>query len=170
MSLEDELKELAWHREGQYQAALDSAIQEHPSNLLRQLRAYLAELADHGKLKKTYEGPRSFAKENDVVELICEGVEFSSDSVLDFNLHLSPSQMGWRLRDFDFHLAIAKRRGQHVRIHLTAKGAYDPLRVPRCHIHVDNSEPHIPFPIINPRLTLHLVCEHIEPALGREPE
>ena len=106
MSLEDELKSLAWHREREYEGILADAIQEHPSKLQRQLRAYLAELTDHGKLKRTFESPRSEARSAGTTELICDGVEFASNSVLDFSILLEPSQMGWRLKNFEFHLAI----------------------------------------------------------------
>lgn len=170
MSLENELNALALHREQEYELILADTIQEPPNKLLRQLRAYLAELTDHGKLKQTYESPRSEARTEGATELICDHVEFASDSVLSFSILLVPRQLGWLLKQFEFHLAIVARGVRHVRIHLTATGAYNPLKVPRCHIHLDNSDPHIPFPIMNPRLILHLICEHIEPDIGREPE
>lgn len=170
MSLVGELDELAWERERGYETNRKGAIQEDPSKLLRQLRAYLAELADHGKLKRSYDSPRSVARPDDVTELICDSVEFASDSLLSFRILLERSQQGWLLREYEFHLALVGRRVGHVRIHLKRTGAYDPLRVPRCHLHIDNSDPHIPFPITNPRLTAHLMCEHIEPEIGREPE
>jgi hypothetical protein len=53
-----------------------------------------------------------------------------------------------------------------VRIHLNPATLHDPLRVPRCHLHVGDSQAHIPFPIMNPRLILSLICEHIEPDFG----
>jgi hypothetical protein len=170
LSLEDELNELAWDRERTYEAVRQGTIQQHPSKLLRQLRAYLAELADHGKLKRTYDLPRSVTRPGDVTEVICDGVEFASDSLLSFSVLLESSQQGWLLTEFEFHLALQGRRVGHVRIHLTRTGAHDPLRVPRCHIHIDNSDPHIPFPIMNPRLTVHLMCEHIEPEIGLDLE
>lgn len=166
MSLDDELIALAREHEKSYELTRTCTIHESPSMLLRQLRAYLARLADHRKLKRTYEQPRSETKTNNITALIAEGIEFASDSVFSFKIFLEQRQHGWLMREFEFHLALVGRRVQHIRIHLKRDGAYDPLRVPRCHVHIDTSDPHIPFPIMNPRLTVHLICEHIEPNIG----
>jgi len=59
-----------------------------------------------------------------------------------------------------------ERQVKMLRIHLNGEPWYDPLTVPRCHLHIGDSRAHIPFPVTNPRLILHLLCEHIEPDLG----
>jgi hypothetical protein len=53
-----------------------------------------------------------------------------------------------------------------IRIHLNREGGHDPLNVPQCHFHIGDSKAHVPFPIMSPRLMVHLICEHIEPDLG----
>lgn len=54
-----------------------------------------------------------------------------------------------------------------LRIHLNAQQWHDSLRVPRCHFHVargrEPGKARIPFPVMNPLLVLHLICEVIEP-------
>src|SRR5207248_9864326 len=44
---------------------------------------------------------------------------------------------------------------------LPQRGA-DPLAVPRCHMHIGDSKAPVPFPLMDPRLILHL-------AVAREP-
>jgi hypothetical protein len=53
-----------------------------------------------------------------------------------------------------------------VRSHLNEISSHDPLAIPRCHMHIADSEAHVPFPVMNPRLILYLICEHIEPDFG----
>jgi hypothetical protein len=79
---------------------------------------------------------------------------------------LDREQRGWRVMLFEFHLRLPSERNINmVRIELNSQASYDPL-IPRCHLHVGGSQAHIPFPIMNPRLILSLVCEHIEPDFG----
>jgi hypothetical protein len=101
----------------------------------------------------------------------CSAVEFISGSTLTFKIRLEQDLAGWVVKQFQFHVKLAQpRRVKMVRIHLNPVAARDPRVVPRCHLHIDNSSPHVPFPIINPRLILHFVCEHIEPDIGQDPE
>ena len=96
--------------------------------------------------------------------MVCEEVEFQSDSRLSFKIKLEYDQRGWLVRQFKFDLLLTGRSIRRVSIHLNASAAYDdPLKVPRCHFHIGNGKAHIPFPIMSPRLMLHLLCEHIEP-------
>ena len=80
---------------------------------------------------------------------------------------MEQEQGGWLVKRFKFHLHLARRSINMVRIHLNQEGGHDPLNVPRCHFHIGDSKAHIPFPIMSPRLTLHLLCEYVEPDLGR---
>lgn len=140
-----------------------------PPNLLgRQLRTYLSRQVDHGRMKRTDERiPRLEALEEGVNELACPKAEFSSDARLEFRIQFEATQRGWLMRRFQFHLHLEPgRRINMVRIHLNADASHDPLVVPRCHMHVGNGEPHIPFPIMDPRLILCFICEHLEPDLG----
>jgi len=139
---------------------------DHPGTLRLQLRHYLAEQANNGRLKQTYNVPRLDTHEGGLQELVCEDVEFRSDSRLNFNVEMEREQTGWLVKRFKFHLHLARRRINMVRIHLNQEVGHDPLNVPRCHFHIGDSKAHIPFPIMSPRLMLHLICEHIEVDLG----
>jgi hypothetical protein len=166
LSLDQELKDLARERENASHASLPQIMVEQPSTLLRQLRHYLAEMTNYGYLKRTYELPRLATVEGGLQELVCEEIEFHSDSRLSFSIQLEQEQSGWLVKRFKFHLLLAQRNVNMVRIHLNQTEGHDPLNVPRCHFHVGDSTAHIPFPIMNPRLMLHLLCEQIEPDFG----
>ena len=167
MSWEDELRSLARDRENECQSRISQMVLEHPGTLRKQLRHYLAEQTGRGLLKKTYENvPRLNTIDERLHELVCDEVEFRSDSKLSFKIKLEHEQRGWLVKQFKFELLLAGRSVNRVSIHLNPEGGYDPLRVPRCHFHIGNGEAHIPFPVMSPRLMLHLLCEHIESDTG----
>jgi hypothetical protein len=126
----------------------------------------LAEQANRGRLKKTYDTPKLETRPEKVQELVCEGIEFRSDSRLSFKVEMGREHTGWLIKRFKFDLHVAGRSINMVRVHLRPSTGHDPLKVPRCHFHIGDSEAHIPFPMMSPRLILHLLCEHIEPDLG----
>jgi hypothetical protein len=167
LSWEDELQSLARDRENECQSDISQMLLEHPGMLRKQLRHYLAEQTDRGLLKKTYENvPRLNTIAERLLELVCDEVEFRSDSCLSFKIKLEQEQRGWLVKQFKFDLLLAGRSINRISIHLNPGGGYDPLKVPRCHFHIGNGEAHIPFPIMNPRLMLHILCEHIESDTG----
>lgn len=166
MSWEDELQALARDRENASQSSLSLVAVDHPGILLRQLRHYLGVQADRRRLKQSYNAPPLDTQAGGLQELVCEEIEFQSDSRLAFNVQMIQEQAGWLVTRFRFHLHFAGRSIKMVRIHLNQEVGHDPLKVPRCHFHIGDSKAHIPFPIMNPRLMLHLICEHIEVDLG----
>jgi hypothetical protein len=166
LSWEDELLALARDRENAYQSSLSQMVLDHPARLRIQLRHYLAEQANYGRLKQTYDNVPQLKTERGLYELACDEIEFRSDSKLGFNIQMEQEQRGWLVKRFKFHLHLAGRSIDMVRIHLNQEGGHDPLTVPRCHFHLADSRAHIPFPIMSPRLMLHLLCEHIEPDVG----
>jgi hypothetical protein len=167
LSLEDELRALARERENAHESIRAQLVVDHPGTLLRQLRYYLAEQANRGRLKQTYDhSPRLDTPEPGLQEVVCEEVEFRSESRLSFKVQMEREGAGWSVRRFKFHLHLAERSINMVRIHLNQDIGHDPLNVPRCHFHIGDSRAHIPFPIMSPRLMLHLICEHIEADVG----
>jgi len=167
LSWEDELKVLARDRENaHHQLSLSQMIVDQPGTLRRQLRHYLAEQANRARLKQTYDVPRLSTLEGGLQELVCEEIQFRSDSRLSFNIQIEQVQGGWLVTRFKFHLHLANRRINMLRVHLNQESGYDPLNVPRCHFHIGDSKAHIPFPLMSPRLTLYLLCEHVEPDVG----
>jgi hypothetical protein len=158
---------MARGREEASQAYLESIRLDHPAMLRRQLRSDLATQADLKRLKRSDDQVVHLTnRSEDILELICPAVEFSSESKLEFKIEVGKRQEGWLIRRFQFSLYLAERRIKMVRIHLNERLGHDPVRVPRCHLHLDNSNAHIPFPVMSPRLMVHLICEHIEPDLG----
>jgi hypothetical protein len=162
-----ELVSMARERESASDASLASMWLDHPSKLRLQLRSDLARQVDLGRLKHSDDRVVNLnPPANGLQELVCAAVEFRSDSKLNFKIELEDLQQGWLVRRFQFHLHIFGRSIKMVRIHLNHKVGHDPVRVPRCHFHIGDSKAHIPFPIMSPRLMVHLICEHIEPDLG----
>jgi len=167
LSLEDELLSMAREREKASEADLARLWLDHPGKLRLQLRNDLATQVDRGRLKHSDDRVVHLSSPaNGLQEIECPAAEFRSDSRLNFKIELEGLQEGWLIRRFWFHLHLAGRTIKMVRIHLNEKVGHDPLRVPRCHFHLDDSKAHIPFPIMPPRLMVHLICEHMEPDLG----
>ena len=173
MSAEDDLTRLARERESASEVALTALIVDRPDILRRHFRAYLSRQVDLRRIRRPAEAiPGLGSVDGGLKELAClEGVavEFLSGSLLDFSIQLEEHQRGWWLKRFKFHLRMPGSRAiGMVCIHLNHKSWHDPLAIPRCHLHVDDSRAHVPFPMMNPRLILHLLCEPIEPDFGLE--
>ena len=168
MSVEDELLQLARERENETHAALQEMFVK-PDHLRRQLRDYLVRQADdYDRMRRPDDRvPQLTTVHGGLNELACPGAEFADGGRLLFDIQLEESQRGWLVKRFRFHLHLPPSRNiKMIRIHLNPETWHDPLRVPRCHLHVGDSGAHIPFPIMNPRLILSLICEHIEPDFG----
>lgn len=168
MSAEEDLLHLARDRDSQMEAALGAMLIESPALLGRQLRQDLSRQIDSGRIKRTEDRvPQLATLEGGLNELKCPGADFVDGGRLLFDIQLERSQRGWLVKRFRFHLHLPPSRTiGMVRIHLNPGPLHDPIRIPRCHLHVGDSQAHIPFPIMHPRLVLSLICEHIEPDLG----
>ncbi len=165
---DDQLLRLAREREESTSGVLGSMTLVQPGLLRKHIRTLLHRQVDRRRLKKPDEGiPRLEAVPGGNNELKRESAEFESGSRLDFDIELEENKQGWLVKRFRFHLHLSPDRAiGMVRIQLNSKSSYDPLAVPRCHLHLGDSEAHVPFPIMNPLLILHLICEHIEPDIG----
>jgi hypothetical protein len=141
---------------------------EPPDVLRRQLRTYLSRQVDHGRIEHTDEKiPRLATVEAGLNELTCPDLGFSSGARLQFKIRLAKDRRGWLIKQFRFHIHLSHKRSvKMVRIYLRAEAWHDPLAVPRCHMHIGDSQAHVPFPVMDPRLILHLICEHIAPDFG----
>ena len=168
MTIEDELLRLARERESATEDALVEMVLDRPDILRRHPRAYLSRQVDRGRIRRTDEKiPQLATVQGGLNELACPELEFSSGGRLAFNIQLEEEQRGWLVKRFRFHVHLPQPRSINmVRIHLNAETWHDPLVVPRCHMHIGGSRAHVPFPVMDPRLILHLICEHIEPDVG----
>ena len=171
MNLEDELLLLAREREKISEGNLAEIWMDQPHKLRLQLRNDLNTHADRKKLKHSGDAPHLKTLTGDLQEIVCPEVEFLSEARLDFNIQLTRHQRRWLIRRFRFHLRLpASRNIKMVRIHLNDQTGFDPVRVPRCHLHVGDSAAHVPFPVMEPRLLVHLICEYIEPDFGLDTQ
>jgi len=168
LSAEEDLLHLARDRDNQMEAALSAMLIESPALLGRQLRQDLSRQIDSGRMKRTEDRvPQLATLEGGLNELKCPGADFVDGGRLLFDIQVEDSQRGWLVKRFRFHLHLPPSRTiGMVRIHLNPGPLHDPVRIPRCHLHVGDSEAHIPFPIMNPRLILSLACEYIAPDFG----
>jgi hypothetical protein len=170
LSIDDELLDLARQRDQDVQTAISAMKLDEPHVLRSQLRAYLQRQVDRGHVRRAGGNvPEINTLGPDAVCLNCEELAFTSGSRLKFEIKLNRLQTGWVIRQFEFHVRLpSKRKVKMVRIDLNeADNWHDALRIPRCHLHVDDSEPHISFPVLDPRLLLHTMCERIEPYFGK---
>ncbi|MGB9456879.1 MAG: hypothetical protein WCB12_12600 [Bryobacteraceae bacterium] len=168
MSIESDLLRLARDREAATDAAVDRMLLEAPDIVRRQLRAYLSRKVDCGRIERTDEKiPQLMTLQGGFSQLSCPDVQFSSGARLSFEIKLEEKQGGWLVRQFQFHITLARSRTiKMVRFHLNAATRHDPLTIPRCHLHIDNSEAHVPLPVMDPLLMVHIICEHVEPDFG----
>jgi hypothetical protein len=168
LSVEDELVRLASHREAAAEAHLAALTLGSPGVLGRQLRSDLHLQVDRRRIEHTNEKVVQIETiGGGLTDLVCRELAFSSGGRLEFQIQLEEDLRAWRLKRFKFHVHLPHERGiRMVRIHLNPEIGHNPLAVPRCHLHIDDSRAHVPFPVMNPRLILHLICEHIEPDFG----
>lgn len=168
MSIEDELRALARERENSAEQALVELVIQRPDILRRQFRAYLSRQVDRRRIDRMNERiPRLETVHNGLNQLTCDELEFRSGARLQFKIRLEKHQPAWSIEQFQFHLHLPVDRSvRMIRVHLNTGASYDPLMVPRCHLHVDNSEAHVPFPIMSPSLILYVLCEHVEADFG----
>jgi hypothetical protein len=168
LSADDELLQLALDRDSQMEGVLGAMLIESPGLLVRQLRYDLSRQTERKRMKRADEKiPQLETLQDGITKLVCEEAVFFSGARLSFELQLDREQRGCRVLSFEFHLRLPTERNINmVRIELNSEASRDPLRVPRCHLHVGDSAAHIPFPVMNPRLILSLICEHIEPDFG----
>lgn len=164
---DNELLKLARERDGRTTETLKEMLVERPDLMGRQLRDYLFVQVDRGRMRPPGEKVIQIDQvRGGVHELACGVAEFSSGAHLEFRIQLEDAQGGWRMKQFRFHLQFHSRSIDMVRIHLKPKTWHDPLKTPRCHIHIGSNQVHIPFPMMEPSLILDLICEYLEPNFG----
>lgn len=166
MIIEDTLIKLARAGEDRFDASLAQIEIESPSRLCRELRFYMAELANRRILKRSDDAPQLKTISDLAQQITCPKAEFTSGATLMFEIELQKDQGNWSVRHCQFDLRLFGRKVEMASVHLRPEATHEPHRVPRCHLHVRPSHVHIPFPATDPRLILYLMCEHVEPDLG----
>jgi hypothetical protein len=92
-------------------------------------------------------------------------IQFTSGAQLKFGIALRFDGTKTTLLEYNFHLRLPDSSGlRFVRIDLNAPtGDYDPLHVPRSHMHPGFENIHLPFPVMQPLEILDRIVHVIEP-------
>lgn len=96
-------------------------------------------------------------------------IKFKSGAQLSFGVTLGLDGARTTLLAYRFYLSLLPASGlKFVRIDLNARKAdYDPLQMPRCHIHPGFENVHIPFPVMSPIEVLDRIVHVIEPHFSK---
>ena len=140
-----------------------------------QLRFYLQRMTDRGRLTKgaralsqleTAEGHAQINVGPTIFRASCDDcIIFRSGAQLSFGITLRVDGSYSRLMAYRFHLNLLESSGlRFIRIDLNApKSDYDPMHMPRSHMHPGFEHVHIPFPAMHPMEVLDRVFHVIEP-------
>ena len=165
--------------EQRWTSLIETVSLPSPNVLVRQVRTYLQRMTDTGRVIR---GPRSishlvsvFQEDEGYVQINvgptifkepCEDcIRFRSGAQLSFGLTVRQDNLGVRLISYRFYLDLLNTSGlRFVRIDLNPpKSEYDPLHIPRSHIHTGFEGIHLPFPVMHPLEVLDRIFHVIEP-------
>jgi len=150
-----------------------------PDECLREIRVYLQRMTDRGR---TTNGPRVLflrQGENGYTQIDAgptvfrepcgRCIHFRSGAELSFGITLRYDGAKSTLVSYRFHVQLLPLSGlQFVRIDLNLpKESYDPLHIPRSHMHPGFEGIHIPFPVMRPLEVLDRIFHVIEPHFSR---
>jgi hypothetical protein len=146
-----------------------------PREYFKDIRLYLQRLTDTGHTKNGVHvlshrsiggGDTQINAGPTIFRDPCETcIHFHSGAQLAFGITLRFSGTQTTLLAYRFYLSLLPASGlRFVRIDLNApKETYDPLHVPRSHIHPGFEGIHIPFPVMGPIEVLDRIVHVIEP-------
>lgn len=150
-----------------------------PQLYFRQIRSYLQRITDtdqttngaHLLSQRTLDnGDTQIDAGPTIFREPCEDcIQFRSGAKLSFGITLRVNGARTTLLSYRFHLALLPTSGlQFIRIDLNApKDAYDPLHMPRCHMHPGFENILLPFPVMSPLAVLDRIMHVIEPRFTR---
>ncbi len=146
-----------------------------PHEHLRELRIYLQRMTDTGR---TSNGAHLLSRrglENGDTQInagptifhepCTTCIQFRSGAQLSFGITLRVGATSTSLLSYRFHLSLFPASGlRFIRIDLHAhKEGYDPLHMPRSHMHPGFESVHIPFPVMSPLEVPDRIFNVIEP-------
>lgn len=162
--------------------ALEARTEAHLANIglpppheyFREIRVYLQRATDirrtingvHPLSQRSLENGDTQINAGPTIFRPCENcIQFRSGAQLSFGVTLRFDDAQTTLLSYRFHLSLLPASGlRFVRIDLNPpKDTYDPLHVPRCHIHPGFEDIHIPFPVMGPLEVLDRIVHVIEP-------
>jgi hypothetical protein len=150
-----------------------------PHEYFRLIRVYLQRATDTGRTKNGAHLLSQRSLDNGDTQIDagptifrepCENcIQFHSGAQLSFGITLGFDGARTSLLSFRFYLALLPSSGlRFVRIDLNGpKDIYDPLHMPRCHIHPGFEGIHIPFPVMTPLEVLDRLVHVVEPHFTR---
>jgi hypothetical protein len=145
-----------------------------PHECFREIRLYLQRMTDIGRTKNGVHVLSQVSENNDTQinagptifrEPCASCIHFSSGAQLSFGITFRLDGATTTLLSYRVHLHLLPGTGiRFVRIDLNPPNDdYDPLHVPRSHIHPGFEGIHIPFPVMTPLAVLDRIVHVIEP-------
>lgn len=172
MSTEAEAQRRALVLDERLDGAVRDFVLPDPKKLFLSLRNYLQQRADEGRAQNVFHKIR-LLRENGVATVnlgpsIDKGHTeqhfiFASGARLSFWLSLRGEKRNWRLLAYRFHLHLPRAPFEFLRFDLNEKGHPEPLREPRCHVHLGPNV-RLPFLVLPPVDLLDRLFFVVEPA------
>ena len=146
-----------------------------PPECFREIRLYLQRITDTGRTKngvhvisfRTLEnGDTQIDAGPTIFHEPCSNcIQFRSGAQLSFGITLRFDGVKTSLLSYRFYLHMLPQSGlKFIRIDLNPpKARYDPLHLPRSHMHPGFEGVHIPFPVMRPLEILDRLVHVIEP-------
>jgi hypothetical protein len=148
-----------------------------PHQYFRDVRIYLQRMTDVGRIRNGVHVLKQKSPEIGVTQIDAgpttfrepcgDCIRFDSGAQLSFGIMLRFDGARTTLISYRFYLNLLPASGlRFVRIDLNApkdKDKYDPLHMPRCHMHPGFEGIHIPFPVMAPIEVLDRIVHVIEP-------
>ena len=149
-----------------------------PHEYFRQIKWYLQRMTDKGRVarcasllkqKTTEQGEAQIDAGPTIYRSSEACIRFSSGAELSFGITLRNELERSKLVAYRFHLELPPDSGlKFVRIDLNGpQNLYDPLQIPRSHIHPGFPHIHVPFPVMSPLEVLDRLFHVIEPHFAR---
>jgi hypothetical protein len=173
LSIEGQTRDRALAVEGRIDAAVRNLIHPAPGALFRGLRTYLQQRADRGRSQNVH-GKIQLLEKSDVAAItlgpsIDKGETdkhflFASGARLSFGLNLKAEEAGSRLIAYRYHLHLRPNTHfEFLRFDLNQEQHMDPLREPRCHIHLGTANVRVASVVLDPFELLDRLFLVVEP-------
>jgi hypothetical protein len=159
--------------EGRIDGAVRNLILPAPTDLFRSLRAYLQQRAERGAGQNVQDMIRLHRERNAAAITLGPSIDkgetdkhflFPSGARLSFFLSLKAVEAGSRLIAYRYHLHLGSNaRFEFLRFDLNKEQNANPLREPRCHIHLGTANVRVPAVVLDPFELLDCLFFVLEP-------
>ena len=173
MSTEGRAQKRALLVEGRIDAAVRDLILPAPTALFVNLRAYLQERAERGVPQSLQDKIRLRRESGAAAITLGPSIDkgeteqhflFASGARLSFSLSLREETAGSRLIAYRYHLHLgSKAQFESLRFDLNKEQRANPLREPRCHVHLGTADVRLPGIVLDPFELLDRLFFVVEP-------